>query len=52
MTDAHKLFEVEIKKARYKTLKKEKEYLDAKIRLNMLQLQYFELQMRSKKVKL
>ena len=51
MTDPDKLFKAEIEKARHRVMKREMEYLDAKIRLNTLQLQYFELQMRSKKVK-
>ena len=52
MTDPDTLFKSEINKARHRLMKKEMEYLDAKIRLNTLQLQYFQLQMRSKKVKI
>ncbi len=51
MTDPNTLFEREIRKARLKAMKKEMEFIDAKIRLNQLQLQYFQLQMRSKKVR-
>ncbi len=50
MTDATTLFKSEIRKARLKAMKKEMEFIDAKIRLNKLQIQYFELQMRSKEV--